>query len=253
MNSNKIQDFNGIILYTKNYRENDLLIKFLTDQFGKKMFLVRGAKKPRFKMRAAILPFTYGTYIGDLRVDKLSYIKTVKDIKHFNNISNDIILNAYSTYIMSLIDLAYPDDEPINDWYLNLIDGMNLINNGFDSQIITNIFEIQLLDAFGVAPNWLDCSICHRSDLNFDYSDAYGGLICSNHFSMDPHRYHLDQKTIYFLRLFSAINFKNIKNIKASQETKQKLRTTIDQIYENSVGVKPKSKNFIDQINDLSL
>lgn len=249
----QLTDFNGILLYTKPYRERDLLIKFLTREFGKKMFLVRGAKRPRFKMRAAILPFTFGLYGGDIKEDGLSYINDGKQVNHFNEIANDITKNAYATYVMSLIDLAFHDGEPIPAWYDRLLIGLRLINEGFDAQIITNIFEVQLLQAFGVAPNWVDCAVCHRRDLPFDYSEAYGGLLCQNHWHLDPYRLHLDARTIYYLRLFSVVDLAKLTHIAVSDKTKKALRQVLDQIYQRSVGVVPKSKRFIDQLGKFKL
>lgn len=253
MSKGQRTDFNGILLYTKAYREHDLLIKFLTKEFGKKMFLVRGAKRPKFKMRAAILPFTYGLYGGDIMESGLSYILNDKHLEHFQNISEYITKNAYATYIMSLIDLAYPDGEPIPTWYNKLLIGMRLIDEGFDEQIITNIFEVQLLNAYGVAPDWVDCTICHRTDLPFDYSEAYGGLLCQNHWNKDPYRMHLDARTIYYLRLFSVVDLAKLTHIKVSDQTKKSLREVLDQIYARSVGVVPKSKHFIDQLGKFKL
>lgn len=249
----KPAEFHGILLYTKAYRERDLLIKFLTREFGKKMFLVHGAKRPKFRMRAAILPFTYGTYFGDLKADGLSYLNNYKGIDHFQGITADITKNAYATYVMALLDLAFEDGIRIPKWYDQLLTGLKLIDEGFDEAIITNIFEIQLLAAFGVEPNWVDCSICHRRDLPFDYSEAYGGLICQNHFDRDPYRLHLDQKTIYFLRLFSVVDLTKLTHIKVSQATKKSLWRVIDQLYTRSVGVIPKSKRFIDQLDKFKL
>ncbi|EEI70008.1 MAG: DNA repair protein RecO [Lentilactobacillus buchneri] len=249
----KPAEFHGILLYTKAYRERDLLIKFLTREFGKKMFLVHGAKRPKFRMRAAILPFTYGAYFGDLKDDGLSYINNYKRIDHFQGITADITKNAYATYIMSLIDLAFQDSIAIPKWYDQLMIGLSLIDDGFDEEIITNIFEIQLLSAFGVEPDWVDCAICHRRDLPFDYSEAYGGLLCQNHFDKDPYRLHLDQRTIYFLRLFSIVDLTKLKTIQMSDKTKKSLRKVIDQIYTNSVGVVPKSKRFIDQLGKFKI
>lgn len=249
----KPADFHGILLYTKDYGERDLLIKFLTREFGKKMFLVHGAKRPKFRMRAAILPFSYGLYSGDLKEGGLSYINNYKDLTHFKGISADITKNAYATYVMSLIDLAYPDDAPIPKIYDQLMIGLKLIDDGFDEQIITNIFEVQLLAPFGVAPNWVDCAICHRRDLPFDYSESYGGLLCQNHWNKDPYRLHLDQKTIYFLRLFSVVDLTKLHAIKVGDATKKSLRRVIDQIYSRSVGVQPKSKRFIDQLGNFKI
>lgn len=249
----QLTDFTGVVMYSKPYRDRDLLVKYLTKEFGKKMFLIRGAKRPKFKMKAAILPFTYGVFTGSVVSDGLSYLNSTKDIKHFKNISADIVKNAYATYIFSLIDLAYQDGNVIPVVYNQVQLGLELIDKGIDAEIISNIFEVQLLAAFGVAPNWRDCVVCHRTDLPFDYSEEYGGLLCQSHWHLDPYRLRLDARTIYYLRLFSEINLTKINDIKVQKPTKQKIRQTLDQIYEHSVGVIPKSKRFLDQLDDLQI
>ncbi|CAM2755084.1 DNA repair protein RecO [Fructilactobacillus fructivorans] len=246
----KSQMFHGILLYRKNYREHDMLVKFLTAETGLKMFFVRGANKANFKMAGDILPFSFGTYEGTLRPEGLSYISSGNDVKHFEQISNDIYLDAYATYIMTLIDAAFPEGVKINDWFNRLYYALNMINSGFDAEVVTNIIEIQLLPVFGVAPDFKSCVICHQTNKKFDYSEEYGGIICEDHFNMDPHRMHLDQKTIYYLRLFSAVNLKKIGNIQVNEKTKKKLRSVIDKIYDSSVGLNLKSKKFLDQMND---
>ena len=37
------QTFEGLVMSRQNYRESDMLVKILTDQFGKKMVLVNRA------------------------------------------------------------------------------------------------------------------------------------------------------------------------------------------------------------------
>ena len=44
------QTFEGLVMSRQNYRESDMLVKILTDQFGKKMFLVNRARKPGFTL-----------------------------------------------------------------------------------------------------------------------------------------------------------------------------------------------------------
>ncbi|AYF92533.1 DNA repair protein RecO [Apilactobacillus bombintestini] len=253
MNSQTYMNFHGILLYRKDYKENDMLVKFITAESGKKMFFIRGARKRGFKMMADILPFTYGTYSGKINSNSLSYIYSALDTDHYENISSDIFLNAYATYIMSLIDAAYPDSVPILTWFNKLFDALKLIDNGMDPAIITNICEIQLLSQFGVQPELRGCVICGETNSNFDFSEAYGGLLCQNHFHLDPHRLHLDQKTIYYLRKFSVIDLSKISKINVGDTTKKSLRQLLDKIYNDSVGIHLKSKSFLDQMNDLKL
>lgn len=60
MNTVANADFNGIVMFERSHRENDLLVKFLTKEHGKRMFFIRNAKKVDFKLRSAILPFSHG-------------------------------------------------------------------------------------------------------------------------------------------------------------------------------------------------
>ncbi|WP_056966850.1 DNA repair protein RecO [Apilactobacillus ozensis] len=246
-------DFHGILMYRKNYREHDMLVKFFTAEFGPKMFFLRGARRKNYKMAADILPFSYGSYTGNIKKDLLSYIVNPIDVQHYLNISNDIYLNAYATYIMNLLDTAFDDGKTSIDWFNKLFYSLRLIDAGIDPAIITNIIELQLLSVLGVAPELRGCMVCGRSDLNLDYSESMGGLLCENHFDRDLYRLRLDKKTIFYLRKFSIIEISKIKNIKVNNQTKKELRSFFDNIYENNLGIKLKSKNFLDQINNFKI
>ncbi|HIW71756.1 MAG TPA: DNA repair protein RecO [Candidatus Levilactobacillus faecigallinarum] len=243
-----VTDFHGILLFRRDYAERDYLIKFLTQEFGKKMFLVRGAKKRGFKMTADILPFTEGSYVGDISDDGLSYIRTARETTRFQEIGADIFKNAYATYIMSLVDTAFPDGQPLPDWYHRVRRALELIDEGQNAAIVTNIIEIQLMPAFGVAPQLQGCAVCGRNDLPFDYSESYGGLLCQNHWNVDPRRLHLSQRTIYYLRQFSVIDLDRVHAIKVKETTEHALRQLMDEIYASQIGVHPRSKRFLDQM-----
>lgn len=245
-----VTDFHGILLYRRDYAERDFLIKFFTLEFGKKMFLIRGAKKRGFKMTADILPFTVGSYVGDIPDQGLSYIRTARETTQFQGIGADIFKNAYATYIMSLVDIAFPDSQPLPDWYHRVYRALELIDEGQNPAIVTNVIEIQLMPAFGVAPQLQGCAICGRTDLPFDYSESYGGLLCQQHWSADPRRLHLGPRTIYYLRQFSILDLDRVHHIKVKSSTEHALRQLMDEIYASQIGVHPRSKRFLDQMQD---
>ncbi|KRK77000.1 recombinational DNA repair protein (RecF pathway) [Levilactobacillus namurensis DSM 19117] len=243
-----VTDFHGILLFRRDYAERDYLVKFFTQEFGKKMFLVRGAKKKGFKMTADILPFTVGSYVGDIADDGLSYIRTARETRQFQAIGTDIFKNAYATYVMSLVDIAFPDSQQLPDWYHKVHRALDLIDEGLNPAIVTNIIEIQLMPAFGVAPQLLGCAVCGRNDLPFDYSESYGGLLCQRHWAQDPRRLHLNQRTIYYLRQFSVLDLDRLHTIKVKPATEAALRQLMDEIYASQIGVHPRSKRFLDQM-----
>lgn len=243
------EEFRGIVVSRQDYRERDMLVTILTDRFGFKTFFIRGARKRGFRMQAAILPFTHGRYIGKINDHGLSFITTTREIDQYQMISQDIELNAYASYILGLAQQAFRNHSDFSPmWFLQMQTAMRLIDEGYDAAIITNVIEVKLLGCFGVQPNWRACVICGRSDLAFDYSESYGGLLCQNHWRLDEHRLHLDQRTIYFLRQFSVLDLTKINSIKMKDSTKRNLRRTLDEIYNSQVGVYVKAKKFIDQM-----
>lgn len=243
------QDFKGIVLSRYNYNESDLLVKILTREYGKRMFLFRRARKPGFKMTVGVLPFTASNYVGVIRSNGLSYVSTLRGSQEFSNIGTDIERSAYATYILALIDLAFNDDVAIPKWYDFAALALQRIDAGADAQIICNIAEVQLLQAFGVGPHWQNCVVCGRSDLPLDFSDSYGGLICQNHWHLDEHRYHASQRAIYLLRRFSVVNLSDLGKIAVRKSTKDELRSCLDRIYDDLVGVTPRAKRFLDELN----
>ncbi|KRK13654.1 DNA repair protein recO [Lacticaseibacillus zeae DSM 20178 = KCTC 3804] len=243
------QTFEGIVMSRQNYRESDMLVKILTDQFGKKMFLLNRARKPGFTLAAGILPFTHADYIGEIRESGLSYLSAIKNAKQYRQISTDITLNAYASYIFGLLDLAYPDGQPVGFWFSQIKQALHLIDTGLDPQIIANVIEVQMLKAYGVEPNWRGCVIDGRTDLPLDFSESYGGLLCQRHWDKDPHRLHASARAIFYLRRFSTLNLDQVKRIDVKPATKAELKRILDVIYTDMVGVTPKAKRFIDQMN----
>lgn len=238
----------GIILFTKDYKEKDKLVKIYTESYGKLMFFVKGAHRKNNPISAAILPFTEAVYIGEFKNQGLSFLNSCKEVTPFLTIQQDIFISAYATYLLNLVDVAIEDRVYDPNLFHFVEQALTLLNDGKDAEIITNIFEIQLLNRFGVSPNWSHCSICGETNGRFDYSSKYSGVLCERHWASDKHRYHADPRAIHFIRLFSAISYDNVQKITLKSETKTTIRTTIDELYDEYVGINLKSKKFIDQM-----
>lgn len=241
-------DFRGIVMFRRDYRERDLLVKILTDKIGPAMFFVKGEKKRGFRLAADILPFTHGEYIGSLTDNGLSFINTASDTSQYRSIATDISKNAYATYILALVDSAFQDGQGIGGWFNQVAAALELINSGLDEQVIANVIETQLLVRFGVAPTWDHCVVCGRDDLPLDFSEQYGGMLCRNHWHLDERRLHLDQRTVYYLQRFSTLNLQKLNSIKINPATKRRLQFVLDSLYDNEVGLNLKSKQFIRQM-----
>lgn len=237
----------GLVLYNRLFREDDKLVKIFTETSGKHMFFVRHATNS--KLSSVIQPLILADFILKINNHGLSYIEDYKGVSLFKEINADIYKLAYATYLVSLADAAISDavyDAPL---FAFLIKTLELMDEGLDYEILTNIFEIQILDRFGVQLNFHDCVFCHRVGLAFDFSHRYSGLLCPEHYEKDLYRSHLDPNVPYLLNQFQTLHFDSLKTISVKPDMKQKLRKFIDEVYEDYIGLRLKSKKFIDDLD----
>ncbi|MGT2895331.1 DNA repair protein RecO [Streptococcus entericus] len=242
----ELRESRGLILYNRNYREDDKLVKIFTEQLGKRMFFVRHASQS--KLASVIQPLTVADFILKINETGLSYIEDYRSVQTFKRINDDIFLLAHATYIVALADAAIVDNVYDSQLFAFTCKTLELMEEGMDHEVLTNIFEIQLLDRLGVQLNFNECVFCHRVGQAFDFSFKYSGLICPAHYHEDDRRSHLDPNVPYLLNRFQAISFDDLQKISLSPEMKAKLRLVIDQLYEDYVGIKLKSKTFIDDL-----
>ncbi len=240
----------GLILFTKNHRENDMLVKIFTESAGKQMFYAKGIQRKNHPLKAAVQPFTQAVYIGTFNSENLSFLNSAKDIQPFLNIQQDIFLAGYATYLLNLADAAIEDRVYDPNLYHFLAQSLLFIDQGYDAEIITNIFEIQVLQRFGVLFDWQHCAICGETHGKYVYSSKYHGLLCEKHQYLDPRHYPADYKMIQLVRIFSQIRYEQINQLDLKPETKQRLRQFIDFLYDEYVGIHLKSKKFIDQMKN---
>lgn len=238
----------GLVLFARDHREKDQLVKIFTEKYGKLMFFVRNAKRQNNSLTSAIRPFTEASYIGQMNSEGLSFLNDVKEVSSFITIQQDIFISAYATYILNLVDVAIEDQTYDPALYGFTQQALSYLNQGLDAEIITNIFEIQLLNRFGFEFQWRGCCECGETQGKFDFSSKYSGVLCERHWHLDDKRYHADPKAIHFIRLFSAITLDKIESIDLKPETKLAIRQTIDLLYDEFTGVRLKSKKFIDQM-----
>lgn len=243
-----LEEVEGIVLYNRKHRERDFLVKIFTKRFGKVMFFVRGSKKQLGDLMQSIQPFARATFIADIREGGLSFLRGSKDLETYRDLQTDIFKNAYATYICALADAAL-EDRVLNLQMYDLIEqSLHLLNEGYTPEVIANIIEVKFLRDFGVAPNLISCGVCQKTEGLFDFSDKYHGILCSEHFSEDPRRLHMNPKAVHLVRLYSVIKLEKIGEISIKSGTQSEIKRLIDHIYDQSLGLKLKSKKFIDNL-----
>lgn len=244
----ELKEVQGIIFKRRKYKDTDLIVKIMTKNNGIISLIVKGAMRPKSKLNAATLNFSYGTYVIYTSGHGLNSLRTYKEVKQLDGIYDDLIKNAYASFILDLIDHAFVEYQPIGKYY-DLADfAIHKINEGVDPEIITQIVQMQLLTAFGVQPELRRCLICKKERGVFDYSIKLGGVICSDHFNDVQSRLYLKPKQTALLRTMGLVPIERLGKISLQSETKLATRKAIDRIYGETIDLNLKTKKFLDEM-----
>ena len=170
----------GLVLYNRNFREDDKLVKIFTEQAGKRMFFVKHAGQS--KLAPVIQPLVLARFLLRINDDGLSYIEDYHEVMTFPKINSDLFVMAYATYVAALADASLQDNQQDAALFVFLQKTLELMEAGLDYQVLTNIFEIQILTRFGISLNFNECVFCHRVGQAFDFSFKYGACLCPDHY-----------------------------------------------------------------------
>ena len=172
-----LQKCEGIVIRTTDYGETNKIITLYTREWGKIGVMARGAKKPNSRLSSISQLFTHGYFLVQ-RGTGLGSCTAGEMITSFRSIGEDIFLTAYASYIVELTDKCTEDKKPNPFHFELLFQTLNYMNEGYDPDVLMNIYEMKMLNVLGMYPILNQCSVCGSTDGHFSFSIREGGFIC---------------------------------------------------------------------------
>jgi len=241
------QKCEGIVIRSTDYGETNKIITIFTREWGKVGVMARGAKKPSSRLSSITQLFTHGFFLVQ-QGRGLGGLQQGEIISSLRSIGEDIFLTAYASYIVELTDKCTEDKKP-NPFHFELLyQTLNYLNEGYDPDILMNIYEMKMLPVLGLSPTLNQCSICGRTDGHFSFSIREGGFLCHQCRDKDPYHIRISAATVKLLRLFYFFDLSRLGQISVSDETKSELKKVITAYYEEYSGLRLKSKKFLDSM-----
>ncbi|WP_078597211.1 DNA repair protein RecO [Evansella clarkii] len=245
-----LQKVEGIIIRTNDYGETNKILTIYTRENGKIALMARGAKRPKSRHASSAQLFVYGIFIYQSSRG-IGTLNQADVISSFRDVRSDLRLTAHAAYLVELID-KLTEDNSRNPYLFELLyQTMNYLNEGSDPDILTRIFETKMLEVAGTSPVLDRCTLCGNPEGGVSFSLKHSGLLCRRCEAEDEHRLSVSPSVIKLLRLFQYIDIKRIGNINVKDETKKQLKTLLNYYYDEYVGVRLKSKKFLDQVDQL--
>jgi len=163
----------GIVLNQVDYRENDIIIKVLTQEMGIVSFVVRGAKKAKSKNNSGCLQFSKSEFLFNYVESKSMFnLKTATLIKSY--LKDDLINISLQSIFTEIIDKSY-DLDNYKDYYELLDFTLEHLNE--NKYLISSLYIANILYLQGINPFVDGCTNCGNTCV-VNLSFSMGGFLC---------------------------------------------------------------------------
>ena len=244
-----IKKIQGIVVSEVDYKESSKIINVLTPEYGIIGFIAKGTKKIKSNLSGVSSKLTYGYFHVNYKENGLSSLIEVDVINGFNNIKRDINKISYAIYLLELADRVYRHDNDKNIYEM-LIASLEKINEGYDYQVISHIFELKMLDFLGIRPVVDECVNCGNKQDIVTVSSYRGGYLCKN---CAHGEVIVNIKTIKLLRMFYYVDISKITKLDVSDNIKKELSQFIYDYYDRYSGINLKSRGFLQNLEKINI
>lgn len=237
----------GIVVGETNYSESSKILRVLTKDYGIVSIMSKGCRNLKSKLRGVSTKLVYADFQFYYKPNGISTLISVDVIDTLRNILIDIEKISYVSYLLDLTEQVYKNtfEEKLYDVFISII---KKINEGYDHEVLTSIYELKVLDYLGIRPNIDGCSICGSNKNIITISTKDGGYICHD-------CYHSGKiytnKVIQLIRMFIYVDINQITKLDIKKETKKELEEFISEYYEEYSGLYLKSKSFLKNLTKI--
>lgn len=243
----------GIVIRAVDYGEGNRILHVLTKEAGKISMMARGAKKVKSRFSAISQPFTYGEFvIFRSSSHAMGTINSAELIRSHQRLREELLLSAYAAYVAELTNRIVEEGEHVPHIFAQLAAAFAAMEDGKDVAVITNVYEMNMLEAAGFMPQLHACVSCGNSDEELQLlSGALGGAVCQRCRNHDPQVIEISSRALQLLRTIQRLDLRRLGTVNISQEVKQEMKQFIRAAMDAHLQVRWKSRDFIDQLAEL--
>ena len=242
-----MKEVEGFIFNEIPYKETSKIINIFTSN-GIIGCIAKGAKSLKSNLRVNTTKFTYGKFIIIEKNDKLNIITEASIINDLKNIKSDLILISYLSYIVELTNQVVKQTTDSESLYELFISTILKLNDRLNPRVLTNIYELKVLDYLGVGINFNSCAKCGSTNNIVTINGDIGGYLCKNCYTNEVI---YDTKTIKMLRMYYLIDINSISELKISEQVIVNIDNFINTYYDRYTGLYLNSKKFLKNLDKM--
>lgn len=171
----------GIVLKSTPYGEADLIVTYLTKNFGLINLFAKSPRKIKSKFGSSLEPLTHSqiTFIG--REERLQKIIQSDIINSFQSIREDFRLFVKLAEILRLLINVLPKREPHPELFLLILNTAHYLERKNKTTNYLLYLKVQILNLLGYLPDFNNCGIC-RKQIHEKFFYSNGFIVCEGCF-----------------------------------------------------------------------
>jgi DNA repair protein RecO (recombination protein O) len=144
----------GIVLRVHRFSETSLIVRWLTEDFGRLSTLARGAKRPKsgFRGRLDLFGCNRFSFIHRKQSD-LHLLKETENPEFFPALRKCYHRLEQASYAVHLLERNTEENTPVPELYTLFMDWLQRLNEIEESPEIVVLFELKFLHWLGLFPN----------------------------------------------------------------------------------------------------
>lgn len=247
----------SIILWKKEYGENDNLVSLLAEGHGRITAIAKNAKKSVKRFGGVLELFSLiEAVLIPSRNHGLFVISEASIESPFEGIRTDFIKTAHAGYWSEIlngwIEEGHSQDDIFN-LFMNVLESLD--KGRIEAETLGIIFQIKLLQLSGLSPDFRSCSECNKhieslNDRKFYFDIRAGRLICSScgYDSQGRVRMRISKGTVNELRWIQNNNYSMAIRIRLNQASIIEGRTLLEKFLPFHMGKEIKSLRLLNRL-----
>jgi len=169
----------GIVLRTTPFGEADLIVTYLTYDFGLIKTFAKSPRKIKSRFGSSLEPLTYSKISFWGKEDaNLPRLTQADIILPFNSIRERLDCFLKATEIIELTLNLLPEHEANKKIFGLFLDILKVMEKDCTALLTVILYKVKFLDLAGYAPRLDGCARCGKSGFSFYVS--HGAILCEN-------------------------------------------------------------------------
>lgn len=244
----------AIVLKNKSFADADLIVTYLTKEFGILNVFAKSPKKIKSRFGSSLEPLTYSniSFFGKEETNLPRLIQS-DIIKNFQSLREDFKFLVKINEMLELCTAFLPEKVPYKEIFFLLLKALHKLENNCDERVCSLYYKLKFLETAGLLPSLELCGRC-RSRIIIDngyhkFSVIDGSILCKTCHGSNNDLLTLSTASIRFFNSILKWNYSTIDRIKAPEHLLSELSGLINSHINHVFGI----KNFHDKISSARL